>query len=225
MRRWSGALAPALLLLPLLYGPAAVAAQTEPKPLVAHFEFGPSFGLFWPMGGWTENFGPDEVKRRNIAAGMIGGRLTYWRGPRLGLEAAVGFTPSQVAERQPNGGTEDITGSVVLSSVKVLARLASLADGDPRDPTQWNFYAGLGGGFMARRGSAWTNRVGTAHPAIVLNLETRTLLGRAIMGRAGLEDYVSWQTFDKGLPSETRARVQHDIVFTLSALFRLGAAR
>jgi len=226
MRGWSGALAaPALLLIPLLCRPAPVAAQAESKPLVAQFEFGPSFGLFWPMGGWTQDFGDDEVKRRNIAVGMLGGRLTYWTSARLGIEAAVGFAPSQVALTEPNGGTEDITASVVVASVKALARLASLADGDPRDPSHWNFYAGLGAGLMARRGSAWTNMIGTTHPAIVLNIETRTPLGRAVSGRAGLEDFVSWQIFDKGLPSETRARVQHDIVFTLSALFRLGAAR
>jgi hypothetical protein len=216
MRRWSfGALAPALGLVVL---PLASA------PLAAQVEFGPSIGLFWPLGGWTQDFDGDQVQRRHIATGMLSARLAYWKGSRFGLEATVGYSPSQVAVSELSG-TQDKTAGVVLSSVRVLTRVLSLTDGDRRDPYHWDFNAGIGAGLISRRGVAWENTTGTTHPAAVLALEARTRFGRLINGRAAVEDFVSWVRFNKGLPSETLARVHHDMLITFALQFQLGAAR
>ena len=101
MRRWSGALVPVLCCILLLNLPAPVAAQLE---------FGPSIGLFWPLGGWTNEFRDPptqnvegEDRMRNIATGMIGARLAYWTSARLGLEAMFGYSPSQVAVSTSSG--------------------------------------------------------------------------------------------------------------------------
>ena len=190
----------------------------------AQVEIAPFFGTFWPLGaGWSQDVGlAQQVERRHIGALMAGARLAFWTSTRLGVEATVGFSPSQVAVSGP-GRIQDITAGVMLSSVRVLARLATLTDGNPGSGVaHWDFNAGIGVGVIARRGSAWANITGTTHPAAVLNLETRTPLAGDVTMRVGVEDFVSWATFDRGLPSETRSRVQHDIILTLAAQIRLG---
>jgi hypothetical protein len=190
-------------------------------------ELSPAVGVFWPLGsrGWVEEFNEDEVERRQLTATFLGARVAFWPGARLGVEGLVGFSPSQVAQTDLSG-TQDITAGVVLANLRLLTRLASLSDGNEGSGlTQWDIYAGLGGGVVARQGSAWANTTGTTHPAAVLSLEIRTHLVGTVMLRAALEDYVAWATFNKGRPGETRAHVQHDLVVTLGAAFQLGGAR
>lgn len=194
-------------------------------PLAAQVEMSPALGVFWPLGGWIQDFGSDEVERRHLAATFMGARLAFWPGTRFGLEGLVGFTPSQVAVSDL-GGTQDITAGVVLSSVRVLTRVLSLRDGNEGSGlTQWDFYGGLGGAVISRNGSAWANTTGTTHPAAVASLEVRTHMVGAVMLRLALEDYVTWATFNKGRPSEMRSRVQNDLVVTLGAAIPLGKGR
>jgi len=110
----------------------------------------------------------------------------------------------------------------LLSSVRLLARVLTLTDGDRRDPTRWDFLAGVGAGVMSRRGSAWADFTGTTHPAAVLTLETRAHFSGALTFRAGVEDFVSSPTFNEGLPAESLPRIQHDLLVTFALQIPLG---
>ena len=201
---------------------SALVLGYRPAPLAAQVQVGPSLGAFWPQGGWTQDFGGYHVERRHLAALMLGGRVAYWPTTRWGLEGAVSFAPSQVAVSEPDN-TQDITAGVILSSVRALLRLATLVDGNEGSGlAHWDINVGAGAGIIARRGSAWNNVSGTTHPAAVLVLETRTDLARTVTIRAGLEDFVSWVRFNRDLPSETHARLHHDLVITIAMQVHLG---
>lgn len=204
---------------------AVAALALGPSRAVAQAELGLSIGAFWPLGGgWTPAFGSSvQVDRRQIAAHMLIGRLAYWPGRRLGVEAALGFSPSQVAVTDTR--TRDVGGRVLLSSVRAIARLASLIDGQPGSGfSRWYINAGLGAGVMSRQGNAWANVLGTTHPGVLLSLDARTPLVGPVLMRVGFEDFVSWPTFDRGLQTETRRRVQHDVIFSLGTQIRFGKA-
>jgi hypothetical protein len=203
-----------------------VVLAMSPSPARAQVELGFSFGAFWPLGqGWTPALGssPPLADRRQIAAHMLIGRLAYWPGRRLGLEAAVGFSPSQVAVTDTR--TRDVSGRVVLTSVRALARLASLVDGQPGSGfSRWYINAGVGAGIMSRQGNAWANISGTTHPGVLVSLDARTPLVGPVLMRVGFENWVSWATFDRGLQTETRRRVQNDLIFSLGTQIRFGKA-
>jgi hypothetical protein len=111
---------------------------------------------------------------------------------------------------------------VVLSSVRVLGRLVTLLDESPHGGTAyWDVNAGLGVGLIARGGSAWANVTGATHPAVVLSGETRTHLAGAATIRVGVEDFVSWATFNRGRGGESAQRVQHDLVITVALQIRV----
>jgi hypothetical protein len=156
---------------------------------------------------------------------MLGTRVAYWPRPRLGIEGALSFTPSQVAVSDP-GRIRDVTARVILSSVRALYRLASIRDGQPGAGfAHWHINAGAGVGVMARSGTAWANVNGTTHPGTLFSLEARNPVAGSFTVRVAVEDFVSWATFDKGLQSETRWRIQNDVMFTFAAQVQLGRTR
>lgn len=216
-QHWTRTLLPALCL-----GLAAV--LWSPAPASAQVELGASIGLFWPLGGWTSDFGGDLEERRHIAAGIVVGRATWWRSDRLALEGTVGFSPSQVAVTNL-GGTQDITAGVLLGSVGALMRFGTVAYGDSGRVSTWDFYGGLGVGAMARGGSAWANTTGTTHPAAIFSLGTRTRIAGVVTLRVRMEDWVSWGRFNKDRPAETLSRIQNDLVGSLGLMISLGGPR
>lgn len=212
LRSWSVAVAPLVFAL-LGSGPSSAAAQVE---------LGPSVGVIVPLGRWTQNFAGDEVRRRQLTATLVTTRAAYWLGARIGLEAMFGYAPSQVAVSGPTR-TQDITSGVVVGSARILARFASVLDGQSRSSAvRWDFLGGVGAGFVARGGSAWANHTGTTHPAGVLNFEARTHLTGPVTVRLMVEDFVSRPTFNKGLDGESRSRVHHDLLLTFMGVIRMG---
>jgi hypothetical protein len=187
--------------------------------------------VFWPLGGWTQQTAAGEVERRQLGATLISARLAYWPGGRFGVEATLGYSPSQVAVTDPGRvqartRTQDITSGVLLGSARVLAHLGTLRDErHGAFITDWAFFAGVGAGVVSRGGSAWANHTGTTYPAGVATFETRTHLVGPVKLRLMLEDFVAAPTFNEGLPDETKARVHHDLLFTLMAVIVLGDAR
>jgi hypothetical protein len=199
--------------------------RPEPLTAQAQWEFGPTIGAMWPIGGWIHDFDGYQIERRPLFALMFGGRLAYWPTTRWGIEAAAGFAPSQVAFSEPDN-TEDITAGVVVTSLRALYRMFTLVDGNEGSGySYWDFNVGAGAGIVARGGSAWANTTGATHPALVLAVESRTHLARKVTIRASIEDFLSAPTFDEGLPSETDSKLHNDIVVTLAFQFRLGEGR
>lgn len=213
---------------PLPYAlPVAVAAAGVvccPSPAPAQIEMGPAVGLYWPIGGWVAQsdggtgFAP---RRRQVTAGIVAARITVWTADRLALEGTFAFSPSQVAVSTETG-TTDVTAGVILASARALFKVTTIADGDPGDRMNWDVMLGAGAGVVNRGGSAWENTSGVTTPAIVLTAAVRTQLTGTVMLRLGVEDFVSWAQFDKGLPSQMRARLHHDMIGTMGVVVRVA---
>lgn len=200
----SGRLALAAPLLVLASGPAR--AQ--------RVEVAPTIGLYWPVGGWEYETVPSaggELRLRQVGAMFFGTRVGVWVSKRLGFEGSVGFSPAQVALTEV-ARTVDRGGAVVMGSMRVVVPFASLSYGDPGDRMTWEFELGAGAAVIARRGDVWRGKRGATAPAALLSFGARTELGRAVAMFVRLEDHVSWGQFDRGLPTQTRARVHHDAV-------------
>jgi hypothetical protein len=180
--------------------------------------------MYFPVGGWTQQsaggtgFAP---RRQQIPAALVGARLTTHASERLALEGTFAFSPSQVAV---NSGARitDVTGGVLLASARALFKVTTLVDGDPGDSMSWDLTLGAGAGLVHRGGSAWQNMSGVTAPAVALSAAARTRLAGSVTLRLGVEDFVSWAQFDRGLPSQMRTRVHHDIIGSLDVVIRVA---
>jgi hypothetical protein len=209
---------------PVLVALAAAAAALLPQRVPAQVvEFAPALGMYYPVGGWTQTsdggtgFAP---VRRQLPAHMVSARLTAWPSHRFGLESSLSFTPSQVAI-SIDGNTRDIAGGVFLASARALFKVASFDTG-ARTQETWDIIVGAGGGLIHRGGSAWDNTTGNTVPAALVTLGLRLPFMGTATWRVALEDYISWTQLDAGTPSQTHARVHHDLVGSLSIAMRLG---
>jgi len=208
----------------LMVALAAAGAALWPSRAPAQVELSPAIGLYWPIGEWTQQSdgGTGFTSRRHqIPAVALGARLTVSASKLLAFEGSFAFSPSQVAVSSA-GGINDITAGVFLASARAMFNVAKLADGHPDDQVAWDLKFGAGVGLVHRGGSAWENTSGVTAPAIVFSAAARTPLAGPVMLGLGLEDFVSWAQFDKGLPSQMRARLHHDIIGSLSVVVRVG---
>jgi len=205
---------------------ALVLAALWPSPAPAQVELAPALGTYLPIGGWTQQSdgGTGYVpRRRQLAAHLVGARLTAWASGKLGLEGSLAISPSRVAV-STDGNTVDINGGVFLASARALYKVTTLVDGRADDRTRWDLIIGAGAGVVHRSGSAWANTSGVTAPAFLLTTAVRTRLAGSLAWRVSLEDFVTWAQFDKGLPSQTRSRMHHDLVATLSVVVRLAGS-
>ena len=205
--------------------PAALAGLL-PSAVPAQVDLAPTLGTYIPIGGWTQQSDGGTgyfLRRRQLAAHLVGARLTAWASSKLGLEGSLAITPSQVAV-STEGNTVDIDGGVTLASARALYKFTTLVDGQPDNRTHWDLMVGAGAGVVHRSGSAWAHTNGVTAPAFLFTAAVRTRLAGALAWRVSLEDFVSWAQFDKGLPSQTRSRMHHDLVATLSVVVRLAGS-
>lgn len=204
---------------------ALAAVAFWPCILSAQVEVAPALGTYIPLGGgWTQEsdggtgFAPN---RRQRAAHMLATRVSVWTSRRLAFEGTVAYSPSQVAV-SVDGRTTDIAGGVLLASARALFKLTTLKDGYADDPTHWDVIVGAGGGLVHRGGTAWENTKGVTVPAAVLTAVVAAPLAGSLTWRVGLEDFISWTQFDAGLPSQTRARLHHDLIGSLAVVVPLA---
>ena len=203
-----------------LIGIVALATTVVPlSPAQAQVEVTPAIGYYNAVGGWTqqEDDGTGYPPlRRQLGALLFAARLSFPVGSRVSLQANFGVTPSQVAVSTASG-TVDINAGVFLARAGALFKVLTLMDGPEHRREQWDMLLGAGVGVVHRAGTAWQNTRGVTAPTFVLE-------GGFAVGtfRLMLEDYISWAQFDGGLPSQTRARMHHDLVGTLGFALRLG---
>jgi hypothetical protein len=197
----------------------AVVTAVRPSPAHAQVEFVPAVGYYVPVGGWTQQLDDGSGTpplRRQLSAGLLGTRLSVWLTDRVALEGTFGATPSQVAEHTANG-TRDLTGGVYLASVRAVLKPVTLMDGPRHDQVKWDLLLSAGVGLVHRAGTAWENTSGVTAPTIVLAAGVA-----AGAFRFTIEDNISWAQFDGGRPSQTRARMHHDVIGSLGFALRLG---
>ena len=198
---------------------ALAVAAVWPATARAQVELVPSLGFYWPIGGWTQQ--QDDGSGfpplyRQLSAVLFGTRLSVRLSRSIAIEGTLGATPSQVAVSTA-AGTTDFNGGVYLASARAVLTVASVIEGPRHDQVRWNFFLGAGAGLVHRAGTAWQNTSGVTAPALVL--EAGAGVGTF---RITVEDYVSWAQFNGGLPSQTRARMHHDLIGSLGFALRLG---
>jgi hypothetical protein len=188
---------------------AVALASIAPSRVAAQLEISPALGIYMPVGALIE----DDVSnggevRRQLGAPLIAFRLTAWPRARLRLEGSAAFSPSQVAVSRA-GSTADFASGVMLASARAVVAIGS------RTAT-WAFHAGAGLGVVSRGGSVWADTRGTTAPVAVLAAGARTGVRQTSLAiRLELEDYVASAQLDRGLPTETRARIHHDLLWSL----------
>lgn len=203
-----------------LIGFVALAITAAPiSPALAQVEVIPALGYYNAVGGWTQQ--EDDGSgypplRRQLGTALVAARLSVPIASRVSLQATFAVTPSQVAVSTASG-TVDINAGVFLARAGALFKVLTLMDGPEHRREQWDLLLGAGVGVVHRAGTAWQDTRGVTAPTIVLE-------GGFAVGtfRLMLEDYISWAQFDGGLPSQTRARIHHDLVGTLGFALRLG---
>ena len=145
-----------------------------------------------------------------------------WTSHHFGVAGTINLSPSDVA-LSDTAGTHDYASLVVLASVRALYAFSPLhfRPLPGRREIPWSFYVGAGLGMANRSGAVWNYSSGLTSPALLLNVGVRTAVGGRTVLRFDVEDYISRAQFDKGLPSETAARMHHDLLFSMSIAFRV----
>ena len=137
--------------LPLVFAlPSAGAAQVN-------VEFAPYAGVYLPTQTLVDHPPPGNVwgyspqlSLKQKAGVTLGGRLTLWWSSRLGAEATIGYSPSDlsaVAIQLADGSAH-----VITASARALMRISPTGGGSP-----W-LRLGGGVGFVSRGGGAYLER-------------------------------------------------------------------
>ncbi len=196
-------------------GPAR--AQATFRPVV---RFTPALGLYLPFSGYIINEpqrgAVPALSKRQIHTGIAYGRLALWPRPRLGLEATLAYGRGMVAVKdstQPRV-VADIGSTLWLANLTGMYRLV------PDTRRRLSIFTGAGVGLVGRSGQAWEDTPARTKGTVVLLAGGSAALGYRNDGpafRFQLEDHISWAQFNVGLPSQTRARLHHDLIWTLGA--------
>jgi len=155
---------------------------------------------------------------------LLGAEAVFRATERLSVAASVIFGPSPVAVTDSFGTTTDHSSAVLLTAVRVIVPITSAK-------AMWSAYIGAGAGVVNRSGSEWRYYSGATAPALVASLGVGTPLyglgvrkpyppPRIVM-RAEVADYFSRAQFDKGLPTQTMARLHQDLTLSVLIAFRL----
>jgi hypothetical protein len=201
---------------------AALAAAVVPSLAHAQIAVMPTLGFYSPLGGWTQEQDDGSgfrTLRRQLSTLMYGVRLSRPLSSTVSLQATFGAAPGQVAVSTASG-TVDVNATVYVASARVVLKTMTLMDGPSHDQVHWDVLLGAGAGLVHRAGTAWENTTGVTAPALVVELGFGVGAFRLM-----LEDYISWAQFNGGSPTQTRARMHHDLIGTLGAAITLGGRR
>ena len=177
--------------LPLVFAlPSAGAAQVN-------VEFAPYAGVYLPTQNLVDHPPPGNVwgystqlSLKQKAGVTLGGRLTLWWRSRLGAEATLGYSPSDLSAATIQ--LRDGSAHVITASARALVRISATGGGSP-----W-LRLGGGVGFVSRAGGAYsesrttlTSVCGTSRFAGVMSATAGFTLGRGGLAlRVDAENYM-----------------------------------
>jgi hypothetical protein len=190
-------------------------------------DVGFSIGFYDPLGAMVQRGMKSSpltfFQQRLQGTPALGANVIIWTSHRLGIAGSVNLSPSDVAQTDSTG-TADHSSAVLLGSVRVLYAFTPMLFKPPpgRREVPWSFYVGGGAGFVNRSGAVWAYSSGLTAPALVLNVGVRTPVGSRVIIRFDVEDYISRAQFDKGLATQTEARIHNDLLITLSLNYRVA---
>ncbi|HUL03390.1 MAG TPA: hypothetical protein VLV16_09210 [Gemmatimonadales bacterium] len=189
-------------------------------------DIGLAAGVYFPIGALvqtgSESHPATFFQQRLQITPMLSGNAVVWTSDRFGIQGAVTYCPSTLAV-QDSSGISDHHSSVVLASIRALYAFSPMPFKPPpgKREAPWSFYVGLGAGVVSRSGNVWTYTSGLVAPAAVFDVGVRTPLGGRSVLRINIENYLSVAQFDKGLPTETEARLHGDLAFNATFAYRL----
>ena len=194
--------------------------------LAQQIDVGFNIAFYVPLGALVEEgmkSSPATFSQQRLqATPALGGSITLWTSDHLGFSGSFSVSPSDVAVTDTTG-THDHSSTVVLAGARVIYAFTPLHFKAPAGHREipWSFYVGGGLGVVSRSGAVWTYSSGLTAPALLLNGGVRTAVGGRTVLRFDVEDYISQAQFDKGLPTETEARIHHDLLFSITVAYRV----
>jgi hypothetical protein len=202
-----------------LFAPGTVLAQQT--------DVGFNVGFYNPNGALVQRGSKGDgtgtylqLRQQNTLA--LGANVIVWPASKFGIAGSIAFSPTDVA-RSDSNGTHDFTSSVLLASVRAIYAFTPMRFKPlpGKRETPWGFYVGLGVGIANRSGAIWAYSSGLTSPALILDLGTQTAVGSRAILRFDIEDYLSRAQFDKGLSTQTDARIHNDVLFSLTVSYRV----
>lgn len=211
-------------------GFAVATALLAPRTGSAQWDIGPRLGMYVPLGPMIKegSIGKPGFTEKNLAgSAVLGVEAVYRATERLSVAASVAYGPSTVAVSDSFGTTDHASG-VLLTAVRLVMPVTSTKG-------MWSMYLGAGAGVVSRFGAEFRYYHGATAPALVASLGVGTPLyglgvrkpyppPRVVM-RAEIADYVSRAQFNKGLPTQTTARLHQDVTLSVLIAVRLGGHR
>lgn len=121
----------------------ALVAVARPAAAQAKLELTPFFTSFYALAKVNEGTGFYE---KHVPAAGLGGRLTYWVSPTIGIEASGAYNTSgtQIVVDDTLGTGASFAGNIATFSGRVLYR-----------PARSNLYLFAGAGSVMRGGDTW----------------------------------------------------------------------
>ena len=174
----------------------------------------PVLALSLPFGGPFIN--ESYLHKQQVTSAILGARVEVAVKPFLGFEVGLGAGRGLVAVRDSTNRVRDIPATVYLSSAKAVLWV------NPHIKDGIVMHVASGLGFIGRTGRAWRDtRPSGIVPAWVVAFGGDARLSRRgpLEFRFELEDYISTAQFNVGLPTQTRALLHHDIVWSLGISF------
>jgi hypothetical protein len=157
-----------------------------------------------------------SLHKQQVTSAILSARLDYTATMSLGVEWGVSAGRGLVAVRDSNNSVHDIPGTILLSNLKGVLWL------NPKIKNGIMVHVASGMGLIGRSGKVWqdTKPKGIS-PAWVIGLGGNAKLTPKgpVEFRFELEDYVSQAQFNVGLPTQTRALLHHDLVWSLGLSF------
>jgi len=189
-------------------------------------DIGFSIAYYNPVGALVES-GDKSMpatfsQQRLQGTPALGASIAIWTSDHLGFAATFNVSPSDVAVTDTTG-THDHSSTVLLASARAIYAFTPLLFKAPEGKRElpWSFYVAAGLGVVSRSGNVWNYSSGLTAPAALLNVGVRTAVGKRSVLRFDVDDYISQAQFDEGLPTETEARIHHDLIFSITVAYHV----
>lgn len=201
---------------------SALAVPASGVGAQSRIEVTPHVGMYVPLRPVVQEVstsGELRLRRRQLGAAMVGGRVALRATTHFQVEGAVHVSPSSVAVTDETQ-TFDAGGAVILAST----RLVYLARPKAMRGANGAIHLAVGGGVIERFGGAWRGIGGTQDFAMVLGGGARWSISRhpPITIKLEVEDYVSRAQFRDHRDATTRPRLSHDTVWSMGLILATG---